>query len=276
MTTLLHISDTHFGTEVPDVVEALVRLAHARKPDVLVFSGDITQRARATQFAQARAFCDRLRIAHRVVLPGNHDIPLFDLAARVWRPYAGYQHAFGPLLEQELDLPDLLVLGVNTTRALRHKDGEVSARQIERVAQRLRTSRRLHARQLRVVVTHQPAAVTRPEDVRDRLHGGPHALAAWQAAGADLVLGGHIHLPFALQASAAWQALPAPPDGPLWCVQAGTAVSSRTRHATRNSVNLVHWDIASAPRSCQLEQLDFLPSAEFESAATQWLTLRNA
>lgn len=273
MTTLLHISDTHFGTEQPPVIEALVALAAARRPDVLVFSGDVTQRARPAQFDAARRFCDRLRIPHLLALPGNHDVPLYNLAARLWRPFGGYQRVFGLHLEPVLDLPGVLVIGVNTTRASRHKDGEVSAAQVDRVCRRLRGAR---ADQLRVVVTHQPAAVVRPHDVPDRLHGGPRALAAWRDAGADLVLGGHIHLPYVVESSAALDAVHAADPGcPLWCVQAGTAVSSRVRHGTCNSVNLIEWDAHASPRACRVQRFDFAPDAGFSPKADDALRLRS-
>lgn len=275
MTTILQISDTHFGTEQPPVVEALVALAETVRPDVLVFSGDVTQRARAAQFDAAKRLCDRLRIAARLVLPGNHDIPLFNLAARLWRPYGGFLRAFGPSLDPELDLPDVLLIGVNTTRAWRHKDGAVATAQIESVARRLREARSVNAAQLRVVVTHQPAAVVRVEDVHDRLHGGPQALAAWREAGADLVLGGHIHLPYVVEASSAIGAQPVQNLVPLWCVQAGTAVSSRVRHGTRNSVNLIQWDAAASPRACLLLRHDYEQGAGFKPHAETMLNLRS-
>ena len=86
MSVLLQISDPHFGTERPRVVEALVSLAQRERPDLVVLSGDITQRARAEQFAAARAFADRLG-APFVAIPGNHDIPLLDLPAPRLRAY---------------------------------------------------------------------------------------------------------------------------------------------------------------------------------------------
>ncbi|HEY8357865.1 MAG TPA: metallophosphoesterase, partial [Ramlibacter sp.] len=193
MTVLLHISDTHFGTEEAPVVAALVKLAHHEKPDAVILSGDITQRAGSAQFAAARAFCDSLGVAHLLTLPGNHDIPLYNVAARLFRPYARYSAAFGDDLEPELEFGDVLVVGVNTTRPHRHKDGAVSARQVNRVVKRMHAARR---EQLRLVVTHQPACVMRPEDEKDRLHGGEVAVQSWARAGADLVLGGHIHLPY--------------------------------------------------------------------------------
>jgi 3',5'-cyclic AMP phosphodiesterase CpdA len=269
MSRLLHISDTHFGTEQPPVVDALRAMAHELKPEVVVLSGDITQRARSAQFAAARVFCDSLEVPHLLTLPGNHDIPLYNLAARLLQPYAGYMAAFGRELEPVLDLPALLVVGVNTTRPARHKDGEISPAQINRVVHLLRRS---PPDQLRVVVTHQPACVMRPEDEPDRLHGGHAAVNAWSRAGADLVLGGHIHLPYLSDLCA----LKVVPDGRTYCLQAGTAVSHRVRHGTPNSVNLVHWEPPSpqGQRRCKVERWDYdLAGSRFEPTHTYELEL---
>jgi hypothetical protein len=128
MSVVLHLSDTHFGTEQPAVVEALVVLAARQRPDLVILSGDITQRARPAQFRAAKAFVDRLG-APVLAIPGNHDIALFDLWARIVRPYAGFAAAFGADLAPVHVSPDLFVVGVNTTRARRHKHGEVSPSQ---------------------------------------------------------------------------------------------------------------------------------------------------
>lgn len=269
MSVLLHISDTHFGTEQAPVVAALLALARARCPGVLVLSGDVTQRARPEQFAAARAFCDELAISPMLALPGNHDVPLYNLVARFWQPYAGYKAAFGDTLEPVIQTEDLLVIGVNTTRWRRHKHGEVSPGQVERVARQLAQAR---PGQLRVVVTHQPAAVGRPEDEHDRLRGAEPALQAWAKAGADLVLGGHIHLPFVLDL----QARQPPTSRAMWCVQAGTAVSARIRHGTCNSVNLIEWQPAppGSARSCTVERWDYSgASGRFETASVTTLAL---
>jgi len=255
MSILLQISDSHFGTEQAPVVEALEALARHQQPDLLVLSGDITQRARPAQFREARAFTDRLGVP-ALAIPGNHDIPLFDLLARLRRPYARYVAAFGDDLEPVHASPDLLVVCVNTTRAWRHKHGEVSALQVDRVGRLLA---RAGAAQLRVVAVHQPVAVTRPEDARNLLRGHAAALQRWAVAGADLVMGGHIHLPFV-------KAL----DGlarPMWAVQAGTAVSSRVRAGAPNSVNLLRWGADAPPGVCRIERWDFATGAQaFERA----------
>lgn len=248
MTLLLQVSDPHFGTERPEVLEALVRLAHAQRPDVLLLSGDITQRATRAQFAAARRFVQRLEVPACVALPGNHDIPLWHWPLRLFRPYARYSAAFGADLEPSLETADLLLLAVNTTRWWRHEDGQLSAAQIERVSGRLAAAR---PAQRRVVMVHQPLAVTRPEDMSNRLHGHAAALRAWGAAGVDLIVGGHIHLPFVL---------PLPTGG--WAVQAGTAVSHRVRADAGNSVNLIRITAAARERAV-VERWDHSPEAGF-------------
>ncbi len=235
MSVLLHISDTHFGTERPAVVDALVALAVQQRPDVVVLSGDITQRARPSQFRAAKAFVDRLG-APVLAVPGNHDIALFDLWSRLTRPYARYVRTFGTNLEPVYASPDLLIVCVNTTRYWRHKHGEVSALQIDRVARLLADA---SPRQLRLVVVHQPVAVPLADERVNLLRGHRAALQAWSAAGADLILGGHIHLPCTLTLRDYARR--------LWVLQAGTAVSSRTRPNSPNSVNILRWQMTQPP-----------------------------
>lgn len=244
MTVLLQVSDPHFGTERAIAVDALVALARQQRPDLVVLSGDITQRARPAQFQAARAFVNRLG-APVLAVPGNHDIPLFDVWARLRRPYARYSAVFGADLEPVHRAPGLLVVGVNTTRAWRHKDGEVSRPQIDGVAGLLEGAT---PAQLRVVVVHQPVAVLRDDDLSDRLHGHATALQRWAEAGADLVMGGHIHRPYVLALHGLAR--------PMWAVQAGTAVSTRARADVPNSVNLLRWGPHAAPGCCRIEQWD--------------------
>ena len=256
MSVVLQISDPHFGTEQPSVVNALVMLARQQRPDLLVLSGDITQRARHAQFRAARAFMDRLG-APMLAIPGNHDLPLFDLWTR-WRcPFARHMAAFGADLEPVHSSPGLLVVCVNTTRAWRHKHGEVSALQIDRVARLLAGASK---EQLRLVVVHHPAAVMRAEDVPNRLRGHDAALQRWAAAGADCVMGGHIHLPYVM----ALQGL----ARPMWAVQAGTAVSSRVRRGVPNSVNLLRWGVDAGEGRCLIEQWDFSDSRQVFARGT--------
>jgi len=250
MSCLLQISDPHFGTEQPEVLQALERFAHALSPQLVVLSGDITQRATRAQFAAARAFVDRLAAPAVLAIPGNHDIPLFQLAARFFAPHGRYASAFGADLEPVFESAEWLVVTVDTTRWYRHVEGEVSPAQIDRVAARLAAA---SPSQLRVVVTHQPVMVTRQEDLSHRLHGREAAVARWSEAGVDLVLGGHIHLPFVRSLHDAFSGC----RRTAWAVQAGTAVSRRVRAGRPNSVNVVRPDIAEGVRACRVERWDY-------------------
>ncbi len=247
---ILHISDPHFGTEQLPVVEALVQFALAQSPELVILSGDITQRAQRSEFDAARKFMDRLGIPASLIIPGNHDIPLFHLVARLFTPYARYRRTFGTDLEPVFENAQLLVIGVNTTRRYRHIDGEISGAQINRVAKRLQQA---SDTQLRIVVTHQPVWVTRREDVHNLLHGHDKAVRDWAEAGVDLIFGGHIHRPFVCPIHEQLADFP----HRVWAVQAGTSVSSRIRFDAGNSINLIDYDGFAPLRHCIVERWDY-------------------
>jgi 3',5'-cyclic AMP phosphodiesterase CpdA len=250
MSSLLQLSDTHFGTEVADVVEALERLVSDLRPDALLLSGDITQRATRAQFRAARRFIERLQVPRVLVLPGNHDLPLFDLISRAFFPYRRFEQEQGVSAAGGVDdLPGLRLVRVKSTRRSRHIDGEVSARQIEAVADALRGA---PAHCLRLVATHQPLWVDRPCDAHNACHGAAPALQAWREAGADLLLAGHIHWPFVrcLEGSR-----------PMWAINAGTAVSARVRDGMPQSCNLLRWDTNQPRAGCELARYDYWPAA---------------
>jgi 3',5'-cyclic AMP phosphodiesterase CpdA len=260
MSVILQVSDAHFGAERAPVVEALVALSRELAPDLLVLSGDITQRARSAQFRAAAAFVRRLAVPNLLAIPGNHDIPLFDIATRFLDPYRGYREAFGDELEPSFSAPDCVVLGVKTTRRYRHTDGEISELQRERIARELHRASPL---QVRIVVVHQPVAVPRTAEVHNVAYGSEVAVRAWSEAGADVILGGHIHLPFVLPL----HEVMAPLSRPVWAVNAGTAVSHRIRRDAGNSVNVLRTS-TTEPRACTVEHWTYSDaSASFQRAS---------
>lgn len=265
MTTLLHISDTHFGTEQPPVVEALAALAAALAPQLLVISGDITQRARAAQFAGARRFIDRLGLPF-VSIPGNHDLTVLNPLTRLLAPYTGYRGTFGDELEPVHESDGLLVQCVKTTRWWRHIEGEVNTAQVQRVATRLRSAR---PEQLRVVVVHQPLHVQGEAEAKHLLRGREAALSAWAEAGADVVLGGHIHLPYVAELTP-----PSATGARIVVAQAGTALSSRLRRDAPNSVNVIRHESSDAARF-SVERWDFSGErGEFQRVDAQTFVLQ--
>lgn len=265
MSLLLQISDTHFGTEQAAVIDALLRLTRELRPGVIVWSGDITQRARRSQFTAASAFLARLQPAQVLTLPGNHDIPLFNLPARLLFPYAGYQRVFGRDLEPQYESADFRILCINTTRRYRHVDGEISPAQVERAARWLTAS---SAACIRIVVTHQPVHVIKEKDEKNIVHGHEAAVRRWVQAGVDIVMGGHIHLPYVRPLDERFAGLPRR----AWSVQAGTALSWRVRHSAPNSVNVLRR--ISDPPACVVERWDYEANgARFTPVETHRLTL---
>lgn len=255
MITLLQISDPHFGTEQAPVVEALVSLVKTQQPEFAIWSGDITQRAHHTQFASAKDFSNRLAIPHLLAIPGNHDIPLFNIIARIFYPYSGYQRVFGNDLEPIFESEELLIICLNTTRPWRHKNGELSRKQIDYVAQKVRKA---NPSQLRIVVTHQPISIESEKDEENLLIGYEHALKSWASCGVDMILGGHIHRPHAHKIANHFGSM----AGNIWSIQAGTAVSSRIRDGIPNSVNLIRYHVGNNKRSCIVERWDFDKTTE--------------
>lgn len=240
---IAHISDTHFGTERLEVIKALLPTLRTLDLTGLVWSGDITQRATDDQYRRARAFADALPPVPRVVLPGNHDLPLWHLVDRLLRPYHRFLRAFASPLEPTLDLPGLQLTAVDTTRRWRQQHGALSTVQIERVVRRLRAARR---GDWRLIVTHHPLVVNLGQDLADRPWRHGRALRAWVQAGADVLLGGHTHMPFIERQRGLGRT--------AWVVQAGSATSSRLRQGFGNSFNLLS-DDGEGRRSC--ERWDF-------------------
>ncbi|RGP38857.1 metallophosphoesterase family protein [Pseudotabrizicola alkalilacus] len=230
MGRLLHLSDLHFGTERAGLVAPLIALAQRLQPDVVVISGDLTQRALPAQWAAAAELIAALP-APVLCVPGNHDVPLYNPLARLLWPFRGYRKAVAEVLEPVVDADDLLVVGLNTTDPYAWQRGVLRKASLRRVAD---TFARARPGQLRVVALHHPLT-TPPATGKTPMRGadaGPEALAR---AGADVILSGHLHLwaaaPFALHKGAR----------SMLCVQAGTTLSSRLR-GEDNDLNVIDFD----------------------------------
>jgi len=242
---LLHLSDLHFG-RVPDgMADALIAVAQEIAPDVVVVSGDLTQRAKVEEFEQARAFLDRLP-RPQIVIPGNHDVPLYNPYGRFVERLARFrQHITEDMAPAYIDA-EVAVFGVNTARSLTWKNGRINARQIEAVRTLLCG---LAPGVMRVVTTHHPSDVAQ------------EALATWSGCGADLLLCGHLHI----GATAV--------EGATLIVNAGTAISTRGR-GQANSFNTIRVDGRDLVAVTQWAWADAafvkLEAAEFERSDGGW------
>jgi 3',5'-cyclic AMP phosphodiesterase CpdA len=228
---IAHLSDLHFGREDRLLVEALLADLDETRPDLVVISGDLTQRARRAQFAAARAFLARVP-APMLILPGNHDIPLYDVLRRAVSPLSRYRSYITDDLAPLWADDELAVLGVNTARPQVWKEGRISREQLAAIVDRLAE---LPANLFRVMVTHHPFV---PPPQFPSLHTvtrGLEALQAAEAAGIELVLAGHLHLGYQADARAQYPAL----DRSILVFQAGTAISNRTRYHAANAYNRI-------------------------------------
>jgi 3',5'-cyclic AMP phosphodiesterase CpdA len=190
MRTIVHLSDLHFGRLDPKVVAPLIATIDALRPDLVAISGDFTQRARRSQFKAARAFLDALPCA-RLVVPGNHDVPFFDIARRFLRPLARYRRFISGDLEPMYADDQIVALGLNSARSATFGRGRLNPGQIQRATDRLRA---VDPHLIKVIVTHHPF------DLPDQ-YGADHlvgharaAMAQFASAGADLFLAGHLHV----------------------------------------------------------------------------------
>ena len=230
MRTLVHISDLHFGRVDNTLLAPLRERIGDLRPDAVVVSGDLTQRARSAQFRQARIYLDTLP-QPQIVVPGNHDIPLYNVAARFFRPLVKYRRHITRDLAPEFVDDEIAVLGLNTARSLTFKDGRVNRRQVEYLQHRFA---RLPRRLTRVVVTHHPFDLPQHMDRDDLVDRAPMAMEVFARCGVDLLLAGHLHTSHSHSTAERYEI-----DGyAALVVQAGTATSTRGRGET-NSFNVL-------------------------------------
>jgi 3',5'-cyclic AMP phosphodiesterase CpdA len=268
MLTLLQISDLHFGPlYLPAVGDALLGAAADIHADVIVASGDFTQRAKAVQFADARAFLDRLPAVPLVVVPGNHDIPLYRAVERLMTPYGLYRQYISPELDTVLARDDATIVALNTTAPLRKiTDGRIQPWQLDFASQAFRAA---GAQAAKIVVAHHHFAPA-PDSERkhDATIGARAALESFRRSGVELILGGHLHRSYTASSHDAFApARNSSSDGSsisdtaagILIVESGTSTSSRGRGRERgkNSFNVIQFD----DRTTTVTHWLFSPSA---------------
>lgn len=230
MKTILHFSDIHFGgPQAPNWAEAILAQISAIKPTVVVVSGDLTQRARTAQFREARAFLDRIS-APLIVVPGNHDVPLWNVVDRFLSPLEKYKRWITSDLNPAYEDDELLVMGLDSTRSFTIKGGVIDRDDLQAVKQRLCLPA---SDKLKALVVHHPLVQPPGFEHEDAVGGVKRALKLFAECGVDMVLTGHLHESHITMHSQAGH--------DILLVQAGTAASLRGRGSERlkNSFNLI-------------------------------------
>ena len=227
MRTIVHLSDLHFGRTDPALIEPLLAALASIRPDVVAVSGDLTQRAKQKQFEEARDFLARVP-APQVVVPGNHDVPLYRVWERFLSPLGKYRRIIQDDLEPSFVDDEIALLGVNTARSLTFKGGRINEEQLASIKRRLAP---LAESVTKVVVTHHPFDLPDETGDVDLVGRAREAMEVFSRCGVDLLLAGHFHLSQAGESRrdeiAGYSAL---------VVQAGTATSTRGR-GEENSFN---------------------------------------
>lgn len=269
MRKLVHLSDLHFGRVDYGVVEPLIATVNEMKPHVVAVSGDLTQRARSHQFVEARKFLDALP-EPQIIVPGNHDVPLYNFVARFTQPLTKYRRHITDDLEPFYADEEVAILGINTARSLTTKYGRINERQIEAIRSRMCSYK---DEMTKIIVTHHPFDLPEGHDQRELVGRAELAMQALASCGADVLLAGHLHVGHTGQTAKRYRI-----EGhSALVISAGTATSTRSRGES-NSFNLIrinHPYIKVERYSWQSEPGRFAPSfsESFEHTKEGWKLL---
>ena len=230
MPSFVHISDLHFGREQAEVIAAWFKTTAQIQPDLVIISGDLTQRATDEEYIAAQQFLAQLQWPY-FTIPGNHDMSATDWPERFLSPWKKWEKYINPATEPVLKQAGYSVVGVNTARAAGFyfdwSRGQISKKQIKQVQEKFAAT---SEQDLRLVVAHHPFWLPEQSEYRDLVEQRDHALEAFHFAGVDLILSGHVHLPYT-------QVLQV-----VLIVHAGTAFSSRLVAGQANSFNVIKGD----------------------------------
>jgi 3',5'-cyclic AMP phosphodiesterase CpdA len=188
MTRIIHLTDLHFGQDRADLAAPLAQAVRALAPDLVIAGGDLTHRARAGQFARARAWLAGLG-APVLSVPGNHDMPLFNLPLRLAAPFRAFAAGAGPVRPAARAVGRAWVMAANTADPWVWRRGRLPARQRDALMAELAAA---PPGLVPVLVAHHPFA--EPEGfARGETRGAAQALPRLAEAGLQVLLTGHLH-----------------------------------------------------------------------------------
>jgi 3',5'-cyclic AMP phosphodiesterase CpdA len=269
MRTIVHLSDLHFGRVDEEILAPLIATIKQIEPSLLAVSGDLTQRARSSQFKEARAFLDALP-KPQIVVPGNHDVPMHNPLARFLQPLDKYKRYITDDLQPFYSDEEIAVLGINTARSLTIKYGRINETQIAGIRERLCS---FGDEVTKIVVTHHPFDMPEGHHEDQLVGRASLAMEALASCGADVLLAGHLHVSHTGHSSARYKIA----GHSALIISAGTATSTRARGETNsfNVIRIKHPFIGVERLAWQPERAAFTPSAteHFRHTSEGWTRL---
>jgi 3',5'-cyclic AMP phosphodiesterase CpdA len=266
MRTIVHLSDLHFGHVDPAVIDPLIETIRGIKPNLVAVSGDLTQRARSYQFQQARAFLDALP-KPQIVVPGNHDVPLYNIFARFLWPLRKYKQYIIDDLQPVYVNDEMVVVGVNTARSFVFKGGRINREQVARIRE---VFCRFDDQVTKAVVTHHPFDLPEGYSDRELVGRARMAMTGLAECGADLFLAGHLHISHTGHTARRYNIS----GHSALVVQAGTASSTRGRGEANsfNVIRLHHPNITVERLIWQLASASFVVAGQehFQHTSDGW------
>src|SRR5688572_5122632 len=236
MINILHISDLHFGPFfVPHVAESLLKKLFELKADIIINSGDYTQRARREQYEEARNFNQRLPRLPRIDIPGNHDVPLYRIFERLFSPYRLYKEYISTELDQVVRHENAVIVALNSTQPYRAiVNGRVRQSQLDLCA---RVFKDVPAPVLKIVVAHHHFAPAPDYEGGQVMPEAKRAIDRFNQLKVDLILGGHMHRAYIGNSLDVYPGIDR--EHGIIIVQSGTSTSrrGRAREREKNSFN---------------------------------------
>ena len=228
-TRFFHVSDVHFGVEDRAALDAVSRAVREEQPDALICTGDITQRAKHSEYAAAAEWFESLGVPI-ILEPGNHDMPYYNPVERFTDPYRRYRQ-LKARVGGTLETDDLILVSLKTTvRAQRRfpwSDGVITRKALDETIAQLEE---LRGDPRHVVVTAHHPLLGPSDGGKNPSIGGDRAFEAIARTGADAILTGHVHWPF--------DEVRARSGHSLRMIGAGT-LSTRLRHGAPPSYRVV-------------------------------------
>lgn len=241
MFSILHISDLHFGPPYrPEVGAALLDQAAETDFDLLIVSGDFTQRARREQFEQARSFLDRLPDVARIVVPGNHDVPLYRIWERLTAPHELYKQYISERLNTVLVTDSICLVGLDSTAPRRAiTNGRISRDQLDFCRCAFADA---PPNAFRAVVAHHHFAPAPDYERTEIIPGAQRALDLFEELGVEVVFAGHLHRSYIGNSLDIYPGENR--NRGIVIAQCGTSTSQRgrTREREKNTINLIEVD----------------------------------